>query len=162
MKHWLLTFLTIGLLAAACKKPIPTDDCNYDPCAIKASNTEIAQLENYIASANITGAVKHCSGMYYQVLSDGSGTAPGVCSVVTVNYKGMLTTGAVFDSTSTTPISFTLLLTIEGWKKGVPLIHKGGKIRLYIPPSLGYGANAIGQIPANSILIFDVELVDVQ
>jgi len=162
MKHWLLTFLTIGLLATACKKASSTDDCNYDPCAIKASSTEITQLENYLTSANISGAVKHCSGMYYQIVSDGAGSTPGVCSVVTVNYKGMLTTGAVFDSTSTTPISFTLLLTIEGWKKGVPLIKKGGKIRLYIPPSLGYGSAAVGPIPANSILIFDVELVDVQ
>jgi FKBP-type peptidyl-prolyl cis-trans isomerase FkpA len=50
---------------------------------------------------------------------------------------------------------------IVGWQKGLPLISSGGKITLYIPPSLGYGSAAAGSIPANSILIFDIELISV-
>jgi FKBP-type peptidyl-prolyl cis-trans isomerase FkpA len=97
------------------------------------------------------------------VTSAGADVTPGICSYVTVNYKGTLTNGTVFDSTKTNnPASFTLISLIEGWKQGIPLIKKGGKIRLFLPPTLGYGASAVGGIPGNSILIFDIELLSVQ
>ena len=59
-----------------------------------------------------------------------------------------------------TGTTFALGGLILGWQKGIPLIQKGGSINLYIPPSLGYGANATGSIPANSILVFTIQLVD--
>ncbi len=147
-----------------CSKSGSNTNCSYDPCAVKAPANEITQLETYLSGAGITTAVKHCSGLYYEISAPGADKTPGVCSYVTVNYKGMLTNGNVFDQTTTAsgPASFTLLSLIEGWKKGIPLIKQGGKIRLYLPPSLGYGSAAVGSIPANSILIFDIELVAVQ
>jgi FKBP-type peptidyl-prolyl cis-trans isomerase FkpA len=83
-----------------------------------------------------------------------------------VKYKGQLTNGNVFDQT-TTPVSFNLGSLIEAWKKGIPMIKPGGKIKLYCPPSLAYGSQVIRDnagntvIPANSILIFEVELTNV-
>jgi len=139
--------------------------CNYDACAVAAPASEVTQLEAYLASATIT-ATKHCSGMYYTVDVACSGSTATICSTVSVKYKGQLTNGTVFDQ-STTPVSFQLNGLIEAWKKGIPLIKPGGKIKLYCPPSLAYGnqdvRNGAGVviIPANSILVFEVELVGV-
>lgn len=133
--------------------------CNYDPCAVAAPASEVTQLEAYLASATIT-ATKHCSGMYYTIDAPGSGATATICSTVSVKYKGQLTNGTVFDQ-STASVSFQLGGLIEAWKKGIPMIKPGGKIKLYCPPSLAYGSQANGTIPANSILIFEVELVSV-
>jgi FKBP-type peptidyl-prolyl cis-trans isomerase FkpA len=88
-----------------------------------------------------------------------------LCSQILISYKGTLKNGTVFDQQNN--VIFVLGSLIEGWKKGIPLLKKGGSIKLYIPPSLGYGGtdvrdNNSGQvvIPANSMLIFDVTLTD--
>ena len=146
------------LLSTSCSKK-DNMNCSYDPCSVTAPDAEVQQVQSYITTNKVT-AVKHCSGVFYQIISEGTGTQPSACSSVSVKYTGTLTNGSVFDQT-TTPVSFSLLRLIEGWKKGLPLIKKGGKIKLIIPPSLGYGASANGSIPGNSILIFDIELVDV-
>ena len=132
---------------------------------ITASASEVTDIETYLNTAGITGAQKHPSGFYYKITQAGSGKAiVNLCSIVTVNYAGRLTNGTYFDPTTpgtTRSASFTLGQVIVGWQKGLPLISAGGKITLYIPPSLGYGSTAAGSIPANSILIFDIELVNV-
>jgi len=139
--------------------------CKYDACAVGAPAAEVTQLESYLAGASIT-ATKHCSGMYYTVDAAGSGSTPTICSTVNVKYKGQRTDGFVFDQ-STTPVAFGLSNLIESWKKGIPIIKPGGKIKLYCPPSLAYGSQEIKNssgaviIPANSILIFEVELVGI-
>ena len=139
--------------------------CKYDACALAAPASEVTQLEAYLASASIT-ATKHCSGMYYTIDAAGSGSSATACSTVGVKYKGQLTNGNVFDQT-TTPVSFNLGSLIEAWKKGIPMIKPGGKIKLYCPPSLAYGSQVVRDgagntvIPANSILIFEVELINV-
>jgi len=156
MKRIFVVLCSVILLSSCTKKE---DFCNYDPCAVGAPSAEISQLESYLASAAIT-ATKHCSGMYYTVDAAGSGNAPTICSSVAVKYKGQLTNGNVFDQ-ATTPVTFQLGGLIEAWKKGIPLIRPGGKIKLYCPPSLAYGSQAVGTIPANSILIFEIELVGV-
>lgn len=85
---------------------------------------------------------------------------------ITVNYKGTLTNGTQFDSSYDrgTPFSFTLGSgqVIEGWDQGFAGMKVGGKRKLIIPPDLGYGAQAVGGIPANSTLIFEVELLGVE
>jgi len=140
------------------------DECNYDPCAIAAPASEITQLEAYLSTASIT-ATKHCSGMYYVIDVPGSGASATACSTVGVKYKGQLTNGTVFDQRTT---SFALDQVIAAWTKGVPLIKAGGKIKLYCPPSLAYGSQVVRDpvtgdtvIPANSILVFEVELINV-
>jgi FKBP-type peptidyl-prolyl cis-trans isomerase len=125
----------------------------------KTENTET--LEEYIKRAGITDAVKDSRGFYYKIITEGQGNNPTATSKVTVFYKGTLTNGMIFDQTSNSPISFGLNQVILGWQYGVPLIKPGGKIILYLPPSLGYGSQAAGSIPPNSVLIFEVQLVSV-
>ena len=162
MKYLLLLCLCSACVLSCYKKDVNTTSCDYDPCALKAPAAEVTRLENYLSGAGITTAVKHCSGMYYSITSAGADKSPTVCSFVSVNYKGTLTDGTVFHQTGSMPANFNLVSLIDGWKKGIPLIKKGGKITLYLPPTLGYGAVQDGNIPPNSILIFDIELVDVQ
>lgn len=89
-----------------------------------------------------------------------------MCNRIGVRYKGMLTNGNVFDEQTNT-FYFQLGELINAWKNGLMQIKSGGKIRLYVPPTLGYGSDDVKDrngnvvIPANSILIFDIELVEV-
>jgi FKBP-type peptidyl-prolyl cis-trans isomerase FkpA len=130
-------------------------------CKNKTVESEDAEMQNY-ASANGITATKHSSGMYYQIVSPGSGPSPSFSSVLFVRYTGKLLNGSVFDSQTTTPVQFQLGQVIFGWQLGLPLIQKGGIIKLIIPSSLAYGCRSQGPIPANSILYFEIELVDVQ
>jgi len=100
----------------------------------------------------------------------GSGKEATQNKKVAVVYKGWLTNGQLFDQSKTNqqgvlePIVFTLGggQVIMGWEQGIAGMKVGGKRRLIVPPSAGYGASAQGQIPANSVLVFDVELVDAE
>jgi FKBP-type peptidyl-prolyl cis-trans isomerase FkpA len=139
--------------------------CNYQKNISVASVTDQQNLQKYLDSAGIN-ATLDSDGFYYQIISSGSGTPPDVCSVITVTYTGQLTNGNVFDQE--TNQLYTLGGLIAGWQQGLPLISKGGVIKLYIPPSLGYGntaqdgKNGNVAIPANSILIFNIDLINVQ
>lgn len=96
----------------------------------------------------------------------GMGELAQVGDVVTAHYVGRLENGQVFDSSldSGTPISFVLGTgqVIRGWDEGLVGMRQGGKRVLTISPDYAYGATAIGAIPANSTLIFEVELVDLK
>ncbi len=165
MKKFLALSL-ISFLLVKCNKFDKADtggqQCTYDACAVKAPATEIQSVQDYLTANNIT-ATQHCSGLFYKVERAGTGIAPSACSAVTIRYIGKLTNGTIFDQTQgTNTYSNYLPNLIIGWTNGVPFINTGGKIHLYIPPSLGYGSQANGSIPANSILIFEIELVSVQ
>ena len=133
---------------------------NFDP-EVQA-RADDALITKFLADKNIT-AIKHSSGLYYQIIQPGSGniTYSGNTEV-TAKYVGRLLNGNIFDQTTTQAISFKLGGVIVGWQIGVPLIQKGGKIRLFIPSEYGYGQQGAGPIPPNSVLDFDIELVDVQ
>ncbi len=156
MKKISLLVILCGILLTTCKKE---ESCPYkDPIAV-APASEVLAVEQYLATAGITGAIKHPSGLYYKITAAGTGNAPAQCNQIGIMYKGMLTNGTVFDQTTGQMAVFTLGQLIEGWKIGIPLIKTSGKITLYIPPSLGYGPTGNSSIPGNSILIFDVELL---
>lgn len=133
---------------------------NFDP-EVQA-RADDALITKFLADKNIT-AIKHSSGLYYQIIQPGSGniTYSGNTEV-TAKYVGRLLNGNIFDQTTTQAISFRLGGVIVGWQIGVPLIQKGGKIRLFIPSGYAYGQQGAGTIPPNSVLDFDIELVDVQ
>lgn len=110
------------------------------------------------------GVKKTESGLLYQVEKEGSGDVPKDSDTVVVNYKGTLIDGTEFDNSYTRgePLSFRLDGVIPGWTEGLKHVKKGGKIKLVIPPQLAYGKNGVPGIPANSTLVFDVELLDIK
>lgn len=133
----------------------------------KKSAVEIARGEKFLEeNAKKDGVRTTESGLQYQVIEpakDADAPRPDKNSVVTVFYKGTLLDGKVFDQNiGKDPIEFPLNAVIPGWSEGVSLMQKGAKYRFWIPPKLGYGDRAVGQIPANSVLVFEVELVDVK
>ncbi len=108
------------------------------------------------------------SGLKYVELAVGSGKAAKSGDTVSVHYVGTLTNGKKFDSSRDRGKPFRFELgageVIKGWDEGVAGIKIGGKRKLIIPPNLAYGDRDVGNglIPANSTLIFEVELVDVK
>lgn len=103
-------------------------------------------------------------GLQYGDFAVGAGPTPSRGATITVHYTGWLSNGSRFDSSrqsGRTPFAFAIgtNAVIKGWDEGILSMHVGGKRRLVIPPSLGYGAQANGPIPANSTLVFDVTLL---
>tara|TARA_B100001059_G_C17537797_1_gene428847 strand:+ start:270 stop:683 length:414 start_codon:yes stop_codon:yes gene_type:complete len=117
-------------------------------------------ITEYIVDNNLT-AIATGTGLYYVVDTPGNGTQPNSQSTVTVAYKGYLTNGSVFDESASSGISFSLTSVIQGWQEGIPYFKEGGSGILLIPSALGYGSQATSGIPANSVLVFEVELIDV-
>ncbi len=155
----LIILISFCAVMLSCKKS-DTNSCNYTASTVVVPASEMTTLQAWVA-ANKPAAILHPGGFYYEIIAAGTGTVtPEICSDVRVKYTGYLTTGFKFDE-ELTGITFRLGQLIVGWQRGLPLIKKGGTIYLYLPPSLGYGANAVGSIPANSILIFSIELVDI-
>ncbi|MBL0272980.1 MAG: FKBP-type peptidyl-prolyl cis-trans isomerase [Chitinophagaceae bacterium] len=139
----------------------PGSGCIKDKgCQAKTVASEEGAILNFAATNGIT-ATKHASGMYYQIINQGSGPTPTPTSTLSVKYTGKFTNGTIFEQVITTPVSFTLSGVIPGWQLGLPLIQKGGIIKLIIPSSLGYGCSDYGSIPGSSVLYFEIELVDV-
>jgi FKBP-type peptidyl-prolyl cis-trans isomerase FkpA len=114
-----------------------------------------------LARAGDTGIVTTASGLRYKVLKagDAKGPSPTNADVTLVNYEGRLLDGTVFDK-SQQPTPLPVSGVVPGFSEGLKLMHKGSKYRLWIKPELGYGERASGPIPANSTLVFDVELQD--
>ncbi len=106
------------------------------------------------------------SGLKYVIINEGTGSNADSGKTVTVHYTGYLESGKIFDSSieRDEPITFELGkgMVIPGWEEGIKLLNKGAKAKLVIPASLAYGPIERGEIPANSTLIFDVELVDIK
>lgn len=130
-----------------------------------AKTQEPIILKKYLADNKIS-VKPSATGLYYIELKKGSGVMAAKGKKVKVNYEGKLINGTVFDSSKKQgkPIEFVLgqNQVIPGWDEGISKMSVGGKARLVIPSSLGYGAQANPAIPAYSPLIFEVELVDVK
>ena len=111
-------------------------------------------------------AVTTASGLQYDDLQVGTGATVKSGDTVSVNYTGWLTNGTKFDSSIDRgkPSDFAIGVggVIAGWDEGIPGMKVGGTRLLVIPPTLGYGSTANGSIPANSTLIFEVQLVAIK
>lgn len=119
------------------------------------------RIKEFIEKNNIP-ALRHQSGVYYQILTPGSGDLVYAANTkITAKYALRLLNGNSIPQ-STEPIDFTLGGVIGGWQIGIPLIQKGGKVRLIIPSPYAYGTQAQNGIPSNSVLDFDIELVNAQ
>ncbi|NRB13731.1 MAG: FKBP-type peptidyl-prolyl cis-trans isomerase [Rhizobiales bacterium] len=135
--------------------------------AKKAKEGEAALALNvaYLAeNGKKDGVTTTASGLQYEVITKGSGTEkPLATHQVKTHYHGTLTNGTVFDSSVERgePITFPVNGVIKGWIEALQLMVVGDKWRLTVPSELAYGAQAQGQIPANSVLIFEVELIEI-
>jgi FKBP-type peptidyl-prolyl cis-trans isomerase FklB len=111
------------------------------------------------------GVKTTASGLQYKVEKEGTGPQPKATDMVTVNYRGTLIDGTEFDSSfkRNQPATFPVNGVIKGWTEALQLMKKGAKYQLFIPANLAYGERAMGpDIGPNSMLIFDVDLVDVK
>jgi FKBP-type peptidyl-prolyl cis-trans isomerase FkpA len=148
MKKYLLLVTLFIVALSSCKKD------NFDPA--KQAIADDNAIQAYIKANKIT-AVQDNSGLYYSVVTPGTGGYPNANSTITVNETGKLLNGSVFDTEAgyVTPMADV----IKGWQIGIPHINTGGRIMLLIPSALGYGNAPNGNIPKNSVLIFTIDLL---
>jgi FKBP-type peptidyl-prolyl cis-trans isomerase FkpA/FKBP-type peptidyl-prolyl cis-trans isomerase FklB len=104
------------------------------------------------------------SGLQYIVEKEGTGATPKASDIVVVHYKGTLIDGTEFDSSyaRNQPAEFQVSGVIKGWTEALLLFKVGTKAKLFIPPELAYGPMQQAKIPANSVLLFDVELLEIK
>lgn len=150
MKNLLLLILAAFIGLSSCKTAPNVD-------AVKQARIDDSVIRVYLSNNPIVKAVKDSSGLYYQVVKEGAGAYPTVKSTVTVNYSGKLINGAPFDAGS--GLSMSLNDLVKAWQIGLTHVKPGGHILLLVPSALGYGGSAMGPIPANSVLLFDIDLV---
>jgi FKBP-type peptidyl-prolyl cis-trans isomerase FkpA len=164
MKSKLLIGAVLGILGfsmmTGCGKG---SSSGYIACTDEVVSADSAILLNFASAKGITPA-KDTSGLYYQIISPGSGATPNANSTLYVAYEGMLMSGTVFDSTSdASKTAFPLAQLIQGWQLGLPKIQVGGHIKLLIPSHLGYGcAGQAPLVPSNAPLYFDITLVGIK
>ncbi len=148
-RYLLLGFLFIALVS--CKKTAAPFN------AAQQAAKDDAAIQAYISANKIT-ATKDPSGLYYSIITPGTGAYPTSTSTVNVNYEGKLLNGNVFAPSSN--ITGPLTSFVQGWQIGIPHINVGGRILLLIPSALGYGNTSPSpSLPANSVLIFTVDLL---
>ncbi len=131
-----------------------------------ADSAEQAQKDHaailaYINSKTDTGW-KETNGIFYKILTAGTGRNVTISDTVVVHYKGQLLNGFVFDETKTAPATFPLKRLIKGWQAALPNCKTGGSIRMVLPSAMAYSIRNLGTIPPNSVLVFDVEVTAVK
>lgn len=143
--------LSLSLFALSCDKSLSPEEQLVE---------DIKKIEQYLSDKGLT-AQKTASGLHYIITKEGAGSNPTLSSRVNVKYKGYYLDGKVFDQTEgTQTVSFFLTEVIVGWQEAIPLLKKGGSGQFFIPSGLAYGPNDYNGVPANSVLIFDVDLIN--
>jgi len=157
MKERLTILLFIVVSLASCSKKD-----TFDPVA-QAAADDVA-IKTYLAAHPTISATKDASGLYYQIITQGTGVNATISSTITVNYTGTLLDGSQFDTTTGRgPYTTALQNVIAGWQIGIPLVKAGGRILLIMPSGMGYGNSSPGAaIPANSVLVFTIDLLTVK
>jgi FKBP-type peptidyl-prolyl cis-trans isomerase FkpA len=151
----LFSFIIVGL--SACKK---NKTESFD--TTKQAAEDDAKIQAYITANKLT-PVKDPSGLYYQVMTPGTGANATSSSTVNVNYTGNLLDGTKFDSGNFTTSLGANGSVIQGWKIGLTHINKDGRILLLIPSGLAYGNRSPGNgVPANAVMIFTVDMLSIQ
>ena len=128
-----------------------------------ATNTTAG--EAYLAAnAKKEGVKTTASGLQYKVIAPGTGKTPGPKDTVKVHYKGTLIDGTVFDSSIDRgePVTFPVNGVIAGWTEALLMMKEGARYQLVIPSKLAYGPAGQGPIGPNAVLVFDVELIDIE
>jgi FKBP-type peptidyl-prolyl cis-trans isomerase len=143
--------VTIATLSGMAASAVPA-------CAAQA---EADPAEAFLAkNRQAKGVVETPSGLQYQVITSGAGDArPTDADVALVNYEGKLLDGTIFDK-SQQPTAMAVTGVVPGFAEALKLMTKGSSYRFWLKPSLGYGDEVNGPIPAHSVLVFDVQLLD--
>lgn len=139
----------------------PVIDLYKNADSLAEINKEKKQILTAIREGKFdtTGSSK---GVYYKIIQEGKGDLVALDDTLVVNYKGQLLDGSIFDQTKNEPAVFPLNRLIKGWQTGLPFCRQGGKIRLIIPSSMAYSIRNLGVIPPNSVLLFDVEVLEIK
>lgn len=161
---------TAGLFTAAglCVAALAVAACGGDPNPREQLAPQNRVAENYDDALNIEldSMRMRFNGLHVQDLEEGDGVRADSGDVVTVHYTGWLPNGTQFDSSRDRGEPFQVALgygrVIAGWDQGIVGMRVGGRRLLVIPPGLAYGTSRRGPIPANSTLVFDVELLEVE
>jgi len=136
--------------------------CGSDSTTAPAPTIETATFAPALG-VNLASSTKTTSGVYYRDLVVGTGAVVAAGQTLSAHYTGWLANGTQFDTNGPTDTPYPFVLgtgnVIVGWHVGIPGMRVGGQRQLIIPPSLGYGAQANGKIPGNSILVFNVTIV---
>lgn len=161
MKKLSLLGLIVLIALSSCKQGGP-EPISFPENSQQATDNKL--ILDYIQSKGLKGVKKTDSGIYYVMEKEGDGGHPSSTSKVTAHYHGELLNGEKFDSSydRNQPLEFNLGQVVRGWGISIPLLKKGGKGKFIIPSDLAYGARGAGKIPPNSVLMFDIELVDFQ
>ncbi len=151
--------LFLALAAAACAESAP------DPQDRMPPGRQVADRYAPALDIDLSEMERLWSGLYIDDVRVGEGARADSGDVVTVHYTGWLPNGMEFDSSRDgrpfeVPLGYGRV--IDGWDQGIVGMREGGRRRLVIPPAMGYGERGQGPIPANSTLVFDVELLGVQ
>ncbi len=138
--------------------------CSTDPPNVNFFQEQLLKdvetIEAYLEDNEIQAEFDE-SGIYYIMQVQGNGFNPDLESEVTVRYTGSLLDGTVFDPgpDEGEDITFPLQNVITAWQIAVPWMEPGGKMTIYAPSGYCYGRNRVGNIPPNSILVFEIELI---
>lgn len=135
-------------MAGSCTK----DETDY-------SSADKKLIEDYLKTNNLT-AQSTQSGLYYIIEKPGGALHPKPNSYVVVYYKGYLLDGTVFDEQYSWYSPVLVTDFIQGWEEALPMIGINGKMKLFVPSALGYGSAVKDKIPANSVLAFELELIE--
>ena len=125
---------------------------------------DLARIQGYINENNLSGFSSTDNGLYYKIVEAGNAKFPANGDTLSVEYIGELLDGSEFDRSNTDqPFEFILGQgqVIEGWEIGLTKIDEGGSGILIIPSGLGYGSAITSSIPENSVLIFRIDLIDI-
>ncbi|MES2767505.1 MAG: FKBP-type peptidyl-prolyl cis-trans isomerase [Bdellovibrionota bacterium] len=130
---------------------------------VDAEKNSKAAQEFLEKNKTVEGVKVTPSGLQYIIEKPGTGKSPKADDAVKCDYKGTLVDGTVFDSSYERgePVDFPLKGVIPGWTEGLQLLKAGGKMKLFVPPELGYGNQGRPKIPPGSVLIFEIELIEI-
>lgn len=148
-----IIFLMFSLLVIVVACGEEDDILSYD----EQKAIDIEKIQNYLLDSNLT-AVPRESGLHYIIEVEGTGNYPTVDSLVKIEYTGKFINGELFDGGIT---EGRVSKYIFGWQEGLPFFREGGKGMLFIPSCLAYGVYDFYGIPGNSVLVFNIEVLDV-
>lgn len=154
MKKLIIILFVLASGLSSCKK-----DATVAPASTPQSVIDNGDIQTYLKANNIT-ATKDSSGLYYQIITQGTGVNPTANSTITANYSGKYLDGTSFTTGNLPPTKLSGL--IQGWIIGIPFVKVGGRIVLYIPSGLGYGHSPTNGIRSDAVLIFTIDLFSAQ